>query len=361
MATSSSRMKRAKTVLIGDEPSISATDYKVSLINVFNWHNINSSDKDRRLWVHNYMKSMSMDFKILSKATDFELRQVAVLCRLKLTEQTVALKDEQRISVFLDELKTRVVVAEVKEIITKPVVTIQDRISEVTKTHIGEIEAELDNFISTKTTSFSTKSYLLSNTVSGVVTKKIAEYFAKTLAELKLLVSGKDAQLVEGYSHLKKVEQKRFVAFVESIIADCQQQVVVAKVARKPRTKKPTAPGKVVSKLKYMPKFDELGLQSINPTTLVDSTMVLLYNTKLRKLNVYYAVDGESMTIKGTTLLNFDTQKSKEINVRKPEEFFKGINLGKRAINNTLKTLKATSKVMSGRISDDFVILGAFN
>jgi len=51
---------------------------------------------------------------------------------------------------------------------------------------------------------------------------------------------------------------------------------------------------------------------------------------------------------------------SVSLTLRKPEEFFKGLSMGKRALNNAIKPIKTKPSVPNGRINEECVILGAF-
>jgi hypothetical protein len=46
--------------------------------------------------------------------------------------------------------------------------------------------------------------------------------------------------------------------------------------------------------------------------------------------------------------------------LRKPDEFFKGLSLGKRALNTAIKTLRTKPAVPNGRFNEETILLGAF-
>jgi hypothetical protein len=223
----------------------------------------------------------------------------------------------------------------------------------------GEIEGAIDDFCLNKTSDFSTKNYLLANQVAGAIAKRIGEFYVPLAAELREAQEGKCEQLKEGYSHFTKRELKKFIEFVDGIIADCTQQVQTAKINRAPRKRKPTSPIKLTAKVKYLKEFPELNLKSIAPSNMVDATEVWVYNTKYRRVTVYKA-DVGSLSVKGTTIVGFSVTESKQMTLRKPEEFFKGLSIGKRALNAKLKTLTTKPAVPNGRINEETIILGAF-
>ena len=95
------------------------------------------------------------------------------------------------------------------------------------------------------------------------------------------------------------------------------------------------------------------------PFFIIGSSEVWFYNTKYRRVGVYRAENG-TVSVKGTTIIGFDIKESKAFTLRKPEEFFKGLSMGKRALSNALKTLKTKPTQPNGRINEETIILGAF-
>jgi hypothetical protein len=73
-----------------------------------------------------------------------------------------------------------------------------------------------------------------------------------------------------------------------------------------------------------------------------------------------YKTDGGTLSVKGTTILGFDIKESKTMTLRKPEEFFKGLAMGKRALNGAFKKLTTKPTVPNGRVNEECVLLGAF-
>jgi hypothetical protein len=64
--------------------------------------------------------------------------------------------------------------------------------------------------------------------------------------------------------------------------------------------------------------------------------------------------------VKGTTIIGISILESKAFTLRKPEEFFKGLAMGKRALSNSIKTLKTKPSQPNGRINEETILLGAF-
>jgi hypothetical protein len=204
---------------------------------------------------------------------------------------------------------------------------------------------------------FNTKAHLLSNNVSGMVAKKIGDYYKLNVDEIDEAIAGTDEQLTEGYSFLTKTELKKFRAAIQSVVDDCAQHQVTVK---KPRAVKVKAPALVVKKLKYMFKHDLLNLKSINPADIVGAKELWIYNIKYRKLVAYVADDSDSLTVKGTTIINYSIAKSWSWTLRDPKKFFKDTQIGKRSLNAAAKTLTTKPVAPNGRINEETILLGAF-
>ena len=350
---------------VKDEPVISQDNYNVDISTALVWYTDQTDDKKRLKYAIEYFGKLGKKAEVLAlnKASDFEVRQIGILCRLlangnTLSEAHMALL-ESRVALLIAKYK---VVKEVKKVetVATNVISIQQRMEDKAHDLAGEIEAAIDDFVLSKgKTQFSAKNYLLANEVSAPIAKRIGELFVKTSNEIHEAIAGDDDQLVEGYSNFTKRELKKFAEFVDAIIADCQQQVQTAKASRSPRKRKVIPPSKVVSKMKYLKEFAEFGLKSCKPEDILSSTELWVYNTKYRKVQVYKAENG-MLSVKGTSILGFSLKESQSMTLRKPEEFFKGLSMGKRALNGAIKKLTTKPTTPNGRINEECVLLGAF-
>lgn len=347
-----------------DEPMLDQEEYNVSISRALQWYTLNADDKLRRKYAIEYFAKLGKKKEVIaiSKAEDYDVRQLGTLCRLIANGNTLSEDHMVALNNMVKHIMAKEKVPEkIKEdkTVIVPVASIQDRMEEKAHQLAAEIDGAIDDFVINKTSDFSTKNYLLTNTVAAPIAKRIGDMYVKTLDELNGVLAGEDDQLVEGYSQFSKREMKKFIQFVESIIQDCQQQVQTAKASRAPRKRKATNPNKVVAKMKYLKEFAELKLKSCNPVDIITATELWVYNTKYRKVTVYKA-DVGSLSVKGTTVLGFSVTESKTMTLRKPEEFFSGLSMGKRALNSAFKKLTTKPSVPNGRVNEECVLLGAF-
>jgi hypothetical protein len=346
-----------------NEPNIDVDTYTVSISQILVWYTDNTTDKQRLKYALEYFAKLNKKAEVfaINKASDSELRILGILCRLDSRDQPLSPEHKAKILSEAAILVAKYPVKKEKKVDDKPtnVINIQERIEEKARSLAGEIEGAIDDFVLNKSSDFSAKSYLLSKEVSAPIAKRIGEFYIKLYNELADAINEEDEQLVEGYSNFNKRQLKAFHKFVGQIIEDCEQMVQTAKASRAPRKRKATPPSKVVSKMKYLKEYTELGLKSCKPEDILTASELWVYNTKYRKVQVYRAENG-TLGVKGTTVIGFSIKESTSLTLRKPEEFFKGLSIGKRALNAALKKLTTKPTTPNGRINQECVLLGAF-
>lgn len=230
----------------------------------------------------------------------------------------------------------------------------------------GDLEGQLDDFV----LSGAKANNIVANPV-GVLTERsvlpqhigiIAEVWKKKLNEFNDVLKGKDAQLVEAYSHYSKHQIKAIIKFIESLLAGFDSYINVKKASKAPRKRKAVSPEKQVSKIKFLKTFDELKLVSIHPAKLLGSTEVWAYDTAKRKIH-YYLADSHvgTLGVKGATILGFDTNKSGVKTVRKPAEFLKKLmSAGKPASRKLFTDINAVQAQPNGRTNENLIILKVY-
>jgi hypothetical protein len=148
------------------------------------------------------------------------------------------------------------------------------------------------------------------------------------------------------------------IAFYQEIHSACDMLMQEAKVNRAPRAKKAVPAEKIVGKLKYMKQNEPLKLVSINPADIIGAKELWVFNTKTRKLGRYLAKEYSELSVKGTSIINFDENTSVQKTVRKPEEKLKEFKAaGKVQLRKFLDDINATDTKMNGRVGEDTVLL----
>ena len=252
------------------------------------------------------------------------------------------------------------VVVEVKKDVYTP--SIQERVRDASMLMTEEIETAIESF-QTDPEAFDPKAFKILNVLKAKQAKAahariIREFYNRDLEELQEAATTKDEQLKEAYSHLTKVQLRKITAFYQEIVSACEMLAQEAKVNRKPKAKKAVPAEKIVAKLKYKKADEPLKLVSINPAEILGAKELWTYNTKSRKLGKYVATEFAELGVKGTSIINFDENKSVQKTLRKPIDQLKEFKAaGKVALRKFLDDINAVDTKMNGRINDEIMLL----
>jgi len=164
---------------------------------------------------------------------------------------------------------------------------------------------------------------------------------------------------VEAYSHLTRKELKRRLDVCETMLNDLDKIQAASKATRKKRTPKARTADKQIKHFKYL-KEDKTNykLVSVDPLSVPGAFRLYTFNVKNRELTEYTTLAANGFEIKGTTIQNFDPEKSRKTRLRKPDAFLpivlkKTVNqIGKEWDGLTTKTT-----VPTGRINADTILL----
>lgn len=236
--------------------------------------------------------------------------------------------------------------------------TIQDRLNEKTSETIGEIEGVFDDICQNNKVDFKAYDFLTLNKVAQSQLGKYETLFKNRQDELEQAQAKADPQLVEGYKHFKTADFKRINAFIQTLLAGIEQYREVKKATKKAAVRKAPSKEKLVAKLKYAKEDRVLKIVSVNPADIIGAAELWVYNTKTRKLGKYVAAGYQTLLVKGTGIVGFDTDKSVAKTLRKPDEQLKEFaKAGKVGLRTWLKDIKAVEVKLNGRINEDTLLL----
>lgn len=332
---------------------------------ILNWYSYNKSSDDAKTYFVAYAEHLNKSKEQvthLKSLPKYNFSSRGWLARILLVNSNVPVSLNDRFEKEYQYLLT--LETEKEEVIeekskTKP--DVQKAIREQLSAHLGIIEGEIDDFLYEDKKTFSPMSFYKDNGLKLPHIRGVIETYSNGLyKELLLLKSGKDEQLNEAYNFLTKSRLNKFISFVELIINDAKEYEKTLKqisaINRKPRTRKPKPAGKQVEKLKYLREYENY--KSIMPSTIVGSTLLVVYNIKYRMLGVYQCNNPHGFTVKGCTIQNFDETVSIAKKLRKPNEILPKIDgSGKVALKNLLSGIRAKGKSLTGRINGDTLLL----
>ena len=156
---------------------------------------------------------------------------------------------------------------------------------------------------------------------------------------------------------MTKVQVRDRAAFYMKLIDDCERFADVAKKQKAPRRKKAVPVEKKLKNLKFQPESKEYKLVSIKPEKIIGAGELWIFNTKYRTLTAFYAADAHGLEVKGTTIENYDADKSKTYRIgRKTEQHVATALKGaKRAVSKMLEELKTAG--FQHRINENTILL----
>jgi hypothetical protein len=344
-----------------------------SLGKAFAWYNYHYGKKDAKEMLCQYLEHnhRPKDAKLMRGIPDSQIRLTpAWACRmtligLELTEHEQCIVDEQISAMLKAKQEIKRAQSEVDADAAVARLTIQDHLREKISECCGELEGMFDDFVvsgAKMSADFKPIALMRGMNVSPNMISTVSAVWELRLAEFTEVLEGTDADLVEGYSHLTKLQLKNCVKFCETVINDCNSYVQLKKVERKPRAKKAVSPEKLSSKFKFLREFAELKLKSEPVTKLVGASEAWLYDTAKRKL-IHVMADSHigTFTIKGSAIVGFDAQTTVQKTLRKPAEQIKAVTSGgKPAARKAFGEIKATETKFNGRGNDNLIILWAW-
>ena len=242
---------------------------------------------------------------------------------------------------------------------------VNSRSYEATKTEIKDRNDKIDQYLPDfedavdNASPFSAYEYLTRNSVPQSYAKRIGDYYTPWLEELRESLSTKDDQLKEGYRYLNASKKKERIAFLSSIVEDCNRFIDNKNKTRKPRKKKPQSVANKLKFFKYMASFDKLKITSVDPLRIVGAKQLFTFNTKNNVMTIYNAKDGNGLDVHRTSITNFDekTTKAKRVGRKQKEVIETVLNGTKPSRDKVLETLNVSYIAVPERINTDVVLL----
>ena len=228
----------------------------------------------------------------------------------------------------------------------------------------GELEGMFDEFFMDGKTPQKTVDIVARFSVLPQHIPMIVEFWKRKQEEFNMLSEGAK-EIKEGYPDLGKIQVRNILKFIDQVIGELNSYISIKKAAKAPRRKKAVPVEKLVAKLKYLKEFkdpaNKLDLVSVHPTKLHGASEAWVYDSAKRKLHHYIADEySKTFTVKGNTILGFDTNKSEIKTLRKPGEQIKEVMGSKPAARKFFADIKAVATTPNGRFNENMIILKAF-
>ena len=240
--------------------------------------------------------------------------------------------------------------------LVKKRLTVQENMDNKVMELLGEVDYAIDIWDCQK---FDMYKYLTDNKTSSAVASRIPEQYQDMVDEITEAMEGKDEQLKEGYSHMNKGEKKAFLTFVKKIISDTNRYTENNKPIRKPRKAKQYTATKLVEKLSYLDHDPVNQVKSIDPTKIISAKQLWLFNSKTNEIIKYDQIDRGGLSVKGTTLQNYNpkTSSSKKLGVKTEQVINRILEGGTIVLNKCMSEINSKASEVTGRINNNMIIL----
>ena len=369
------RILNANQKFTGTEPMLDQwpeLNYTSRIMKAFNWYAYEYGKKEAKQYIIDYLKKQKIAKDQLEKVKELNdhafVTTFGWLARIKSNGNELSETHNEELDQFMHNLihteykpaaKSSVKVEEevVEEKDKAPKVSIQEAMNEKISELLGELEGQLDGYLF-EGKDFNLYNYLKGNQVPQPYVKAVIAWLENKLPELNEALEKTDEQLTEGYSNFTPSKLKKYIATLEAGIEDAQKYSSYKKANRKPTVRKAKPPSVQVAKLKYKKEDTEYNIKSVPVTQIIGAQQVWVFNTKNKKLAQYVASGTKGISVKGSKLLDFNPEESKQKTLRKPEETLKKLSdAGKLVLRKVLSELTTKEAEVNGRITEDMIIM----
>ena len=358
--------KQSIAIMVGKEPTLTSQSTKAQVCDAFNWYSYSCDMSDSKKYVIAYLKTQykkAADTLVarLNLLPDWEFGPTGWMARqINIGNE---LPPEYNLR-FQDRLKTLNEKAKVlaeranKEVAVVAKVSVQRNVTPGASSIIAEIDERIDS-LTKKSEPFDGYKFLSDRSATAPTLTDVVRYYEPYLKEANEAQNKKgNEQVLEAYSKLAKGRAKLISEFLTKFISDCEVMQSNKKRERKPRSKKVKSALQVTKHLKYKLSDDTYNIKSIQATDVPGSLQLWVFNTKTRKLGVYYADDTQALTVKGTTVMGFNPATSLQKKLRKPEKTLPDVVTGtKVSLRKIMEGINAKAQALNGRINSDTILV----
>jgi hypothetical protein len=359
--TALAREKRDRTLklLAGDEPSVNlnARYPEVEMSRAYAWYNTNYTVEEGKEWLISYLENKQYSSATINYVKAQQVPMVVCsIARLLSRNITIMEKSLKFFDSYLSNIKentsSELKVKKVVNYIKPP--SVDDKVDLI----MTNIEYAFDSLITTWSYNYSLYNDIKASGIKAPTVKEIHTKLQPRIAQIiELMDSGKSSDLHEYYDSYNKTQLKKIAEFHRMLDEDCKKAMQVTKIVRQ-RKKRTVNATKAVSKLKYKKEDNSLKIVSVNPANILNSSILVTYNTKYKRMTVFVAKEDSKLSVKGTSILNYDETKSMSTRVRKPNEALNAILSGTtNSITKTFDKFKSTVTIPTNRINEETILV----
>ncbi len=299
--------KLMQTSFYGDElvPDTTKEMTEYDIARSFNWYAYNCDNSHARKYYKAILRPAEQEK--LKAVPDNRLNLTgAWLARLVALGANLPTRSREFLQRKIDEtLSYSLKVVEKEEGVYKP--NIQERIREKNSEFVGELLGAIDDGLPKN---WSCYDYLKKNNATPLQAAAVANRLSGQAIELAEALTTSDAQLKSAYKAYKPKELEALAKLYAGIVIDADRYADTNKKIRAPRKKKAPSVEKLLKTFKYSKGIDRYKIASIAPSKVLGAQELYMFNAKNNLLTVLKANDRAGLSIKGTTIVNYDTKTS---------------------------------------------------
>ena len=283
---------------------------------------------DSKKWALEYLEKVDITLKKqLEKVNSKNFKNLGFVCRLITKGCVIPYTQEDILSRLSNINQTEQIESQVKP---KP------KAVEKKNLVLYKIDSEMDQIISGRDVA---KRFHCTGTRKEL--SEAVEYVNKQLTDIK-----------ENAEYYNKTIAKNLEKFFNTILQSLDSAIPKRKVTKVKKTKEVD----FTSKINYLKQDVKNGIVSMDIEKVIGATIVYLFDTKYEQMIKIESKVGETLSIKGCTIINNNPEKTVK---RKLSKNVKDI-IGTKSIinlNRNFDQLKTTVKKSHSRISKDMIIV----
>ena len=358
------RRKRREKKLIakafGNEPVFDSPlePNDVRLILAYNWYNENVKIEDAKGWLVNYTANHKPEALARIAKEEIKFMLPCAISRLyergiKLPDRTLAWLDN-----WLGSYTQPVVENKPKRVIARKIIAPPSHADEA----FAGYEILYDNVVKNINSKETFYNLLVKHNVKPQEVRDFLRDIKLRQKEIRLALTKRDDIAVEAMRNYKRAQLKKLDDFLGDSVQAGMRFIDSHKVKCVRRKKKIVPATKLVAKVKFQQTNTEYGLKSVEPTEVVGATMLIAFNAKYRYITVYESTLNNTLSVKGTTIQNYDEKTSIRKKIRKPVDFFAKLRTAtnKNNLNKLIGSVKAKPQKINGRINADTILLKTY-
>ena len=352
--TTKSNNKAKADAFFGKEPIVKDANDKVEITVALNWLRSEQTPDLNRKWLQAYMKQSGYT-KAKVETVMSNLRYLSAswfsVARILTNGSAVPEGTNLRLDAALDEIASYGENKVAPKVIKPKQTSVP--VSESVLSHI-------DLLIQKSTTTAVDEdvySFLMDKNVTKVQVEELISEYKSTYTELLNLDT--DESIQECYADYTPKQRKNIQTFFKNLYAQFEQYKKIKQTRKKAKAKpRKQNKEKLIAKLRYMKESPEYRIASVDPMKLIGAKTVVLFNNKNRDVSIFYAQE-QGISVKGTSLVGFDPEKSITKRLRKPNDVLThGVKAG---LEKAFESVNAVTRKANGRMNENIIIVKAWN